>query len=114
MYPVGTRLITTTNISIPLDDTGGVPAGMHGTVEGDYDDEGYIVVKFDQPIEAIEHWRNRLVVEYGNIGSQFKLEEIHIEECKAEAHDSAAQDHRNRAAYLAGEEDDDEPEAEAA
>jgi hypothetical protein len=112
MYPVGTRLITTTNISIPFDETGGVSAGMHCTVTCD-DEEGWISVKFDQPMPAIEHWRNHLIVEYGNIGSQFKLEAIHIEERRAEAFDSAAQDSRNRAAYLAGEDDEAAEQAAA-
>jgi hypothetical protein len=113
MYPVGTRFITPIDVAIPLGDI--VPAGMHGTVTHD-DDEGWISVRFDQPIEAIEHWGNQLTVPYGNIKTQLKLEAPAIERFRAAAHEEAAAICLSRAEYLDGEEieiiEGDEPKVE--
>jgi hypothetical protein len=80
-YPVGTRLVTAIDIKIR---TIVVPAGMHGTVTY-HDPEEWLAVSFDQPIEAIEHWQNCLVVDYEDLKTQFKFEDAYIQERRAEA-----------------------------
>jgi hypothetical protein len=111
MYSVGSRVVVAVDIEIKGEEDC-VQVGEHGTVIYDDDEEAFeFTIRMDRPIPALERCNNLLFVAHRDCDTQLKPEAVYAELRRADAHNERARMALMRAAYLAGEDDEDVPQA---